>query len=110
MDNNEFQSEMLEFKSRFARFAEVAEQRFDGLIADVRSNAIRLDKLEQRIEHLASDHSGKLDQIAGKIKELSADLNTLTSQFNQVGSVTLEDTQRIDQLESRVGRLEAEIR
>src|SRR5258708_1117921 len=109
MEDNEFKSEMLEFKSQFARFAEVAEQKFDGLIADVRTNAIRLDKLEQRIEHLALDNGEKLGAIASKIGELSSELRTLASQFNAVGPITIRDTERIDRLEERVGILEAEI-
>lgn len=109
MQDEEFKSEMLDFKSRLTRFTEIAEQKFDGLIADVRTNSIRLDKLEQRIEHLASDHGGKLDAISAMINELSSELKTLTSQFNKVGSVAIRDTQRIDQLEERVGVLEAEV-
>jgi outer membrane murein-binding lipoprotein Lpp len=114
--DNEFKAEMLEFKTEMSEFATemrqfvvVATQKFDGLTADVRTNGIRLDKLEQRIEHLASDHGEKLDRIAARISELSAELKTLIGQFNKVGSVAILDTQRIDRLEVRVEALEAEV-
>jgi outer membrane murein-binding lipoprotein Lpp len=99
-----------EFKSQVLEFIGVANQKFDGLIVDVRSNSVRLDKLEQRIEHLAQDHGARFDAIALKIRELSSDLKTLTSQFNRVGSLAIGDTERINQLEERVGALEAEAR
>lgn len=110
MDDEQFKSEMLEFKSRLTRFTEVAEQKFDGLITDVRTISIRLDKVEQRIDNLASDHNGKFAAIATKIGELSEELKTLSKRFSSADSAPFRDTQRLARLEERVGLLEDQVR
>src|ERR1044071_9036427 len=95
-----------EFKTNVTRFIEVANQKFDGLTADVRTNSIRLDKLDQRIEHLAFDHGNKFDAIAKMLRDLSTEVKTLASQFNQVGAMAIKDNGRITELEKRVDVLE----
>ena len=99
----DFKSEMLDFKVQVLRFVEVANQKFDGLTSDLRSTSIRLDKLEQRIEALDS----KFDSLATIVKEIRSDLKILTSQFNKVGSLSIQDHERVNNLELRVADLES---
>jgi len=90
------------------RFIEIADHKFDGLTADVRNNSIRLDKLEQRIDHLQLDHGEKFDAIATMLRDLSVEVKTLSGQFKDVGVMAINDHKRIDDLEERVRLLETE--
>ncbi len=78
------------FKSEVRQFIEVASQKFDGLTADVRTNSFHLERLESMIEGLTSN------------------VRTLSSQFNDVGIMAINDHKRIDNLEERVDVLESE--
>jgi len=101
--DDDFKSEMLDFKARMIRFAEIAEHKFDGLTADLRSTSIRLEKLEQRIDQLDS----KINSMAAMLKEVRSELAILAKQFNTVGSLTIQDHERVNNLERRVADLEA---
>ena len=105
----DFKNDMLDFKTEVMRFVKVEDHKFDGLIADVRSNSIRLDKLEQRIGQLQLDHGEKFDAIATMVRNLSIEVKTLSGQFKDVGSMSIADHKRLDILEERVDVLEAEV-
>jgi hypothetical protein len=64
----------------------------------------------------ANDHDARFEQIDTRFSELStqihgvaSDLKTLTGQFNDVGSLAIKDSGRIDDLVHRVGVLEGEV-
>jgi|GEM_PF-5355297 len=57
----------------------------------------------------ANEHDLKFDNLSSKVDGVSSDLKLLTRQFNDVGSVAIKDHPRINDLEERVGNLEAEV-
>lgn len=93
----EFKTEMSDFKTEVMKFVEVANHKFDGLTADVRTNAFKLDKLENG-----------LNRVEEKLEGVSTDLKQLSRQFNDVGGMAIKDSARIDELEKRVDVLEAQ--
>ncbi|MGH9946860.1 MAG: hypothetical protein ACRD6X_06660 [Pyrinomonadaceae bacterium] len=50
--DNQFKSDMLDFKTEMMRFVEIASMKFEGIAADLRTNSFRFDKLEAKIDHL----------------------------------------------------------
>ena len=54
-----------------------------------------------------NDLDKKFDDLSSKADGVSSDVKLLTRQFNDVGSVAIKDHPRIDDLEERVGNLEA---
>ncbi len=59
----QFRDEMLDFKRQMLRFVEMANQKFDGLASDLRSNSFRIDKLDQKVGVVEQ----KLDRIDLKV-------------------------------------------
>jgi hypothetical protein len=84
------------FKSDVMRFIEVATQKFDGLIADVRTNSFKLDRLEN-----------KVDSVENRLETLTSEVKVLGGQFRDVGVLAIKDTNCIDVLEKRVDGLES---
>ena len=100
-----------EFKTEMMRFVEIANHKFDGLTADVRSNSFKLDRIESKVENLevkVENLDGRLENLETKVGDLSSDLRLLSAQFNEVGSVAIKDHPRINELERRVDVLESE--
>lgn len=97
ISNSEFKAEMLEFKADVMRFVEVASQKFDGLTADVRTNAFKLDRLENG-----------LSRVEEKLDRVTSDVKILSGQFNDVAGMAIDDHKGIGKLEERVDVLEAE--
>lgn len=64
----DFKSAMLDFKTEVMRFVEVANQKFDGLTADVRTNSFKLDRLE-------SEHGKRFDTLDAGLKVVSGRQN-----------------------------------
>lgn len=61
---------MLDFKRQMLRFVEVANQKFDGVMSDIRGNSFRIDKVEQKLDVLdrkVEPLSSKLDQVIEKV-------------------------------------------
>ena len=98
-----------EFRSDVMRFVAVANQKFDGLTTDVRTNGYRLDKLENRVAQLGQNHGEKLDELAILVRGVASDLRALFAQFQDVGVMAIKDNGRIADLEKRVDILEAEV-
>jgi len=87
------------FKADVIRFIEVANQKFDGLIADVRTNAFKLDRLENGI-----------NQVAEKLDSVASDVKSLSGQFTDVAGMVIRDhPPRIERLEERTDVLESEV-
>jgi len=86
------------FKSEVMRFIEVANQKFDGLTADVRTNAFKLDRLENG-----------LNQVSEKLDSVASDVKGLSGQFKDVAGMMVRDHHpRIDRLEERLDVIESE--
>lgn len=119
ISDGQFKAEMLEFKSDVmnfqtvvTKFIEVANQKFDGLTADVRSNTFKLDRLEnglQRVEERVDRVEGKVDRVETNLKAVASDLKVLSGQFQDVAVMAMKDKARIDTLEKRVDERESGI-
>ena len=105
--DNDFNAEMLDFKDQMLRFVEIANQKFDGLTSDVRTNSFKLDRLENRLESGLNSVEERINKVETKLDNVSADLKLFPRQFNDVGSAAIKDHKRIDTLEERVDNLEA---
>lgn len=102
----EFKTEMLGFKTEVMRFVEVANQKFDGLTADVRTNAFKLDRLENGLVRVEE----KVNQVEEKLDNVASDVKILSGQFTDVAGMVMRDHHpRIDSLEKRVDALESEV-
>lgn len=66
------------------KILETIVKKVDGMAGDVRGNSYKLDRLENMIELLSSN------------------VNTLSAQFNAVGSMAIKDHERINNIEERV--------
>ncbi len=86
------------FKAEMMKFIEVANQKFDGLTSDIRSNSFKLDRLESKLDHIDTD-----------VKDLTSNVKTFSKQFDDVGSLAIKDSGRITKLEERVDELETGI-
>lgn len=95
--DDQFKSEMLEFKTEVMKFVEVANHKFNGLTSDIRTNGFKLDKVENG-----------LNRVEEKLEGVSTDLRQLSRQFNDVGGMAIKDSGRIEELEKRVDVLEAQ--
>jgi hypothetical protein len=106
------------FKSDVMRFIEVAAQKFDGLIADVRTNSFKLDRLETKIDSVEGRLETKIDSVEGRLETkldsvekgvavLTSEVRLLGGQFRDVAVMAIKDTKRIDDLEERVDDLES---
>jgi len=56
----------------------------------------------------ANAHDGRFDAIDGRLEILSQKVDSVASQFQDVGSMSIQDHERIEDLEARVGVLEGE--
>lgn len=86
------------FKSEVMKFIEVANQKFDGLVSDVRTNTYKLDKLENDVR-----------RVSEQVSSTASDVRVLSGQFQDVASLTMKDHSRVDNLEKRVEDLESGI-
>ncbi len=93
-----------EFKSRMLRFVEVADQKFDGLTSDIRSNSYRLDRFGTKIDALGKE----IENLTTAVRDLAGTPGTVSKQFAAVTSKVIEHDQRSNGHESRIGVLEAE--
>jgi outer membrane murein-binding lipoprotein Lpp len=100
LDDN-FKAEMLDFKNQMLRFAEVANQKFDGLTDDVRSVTYRIDKLE-------ASSNARFDRLENNVSAVAEKVNLMSKQFKAVAGKVMTNDQRLDGLESRVDVLEGE--
>jgi len=82
------------------KLLETLIKKVDGLADDVRSNSYKLDRLENRVE------TG-FGQVNDSLDKLRSDFRVLSGQFNDVGSLAIKDSARIDELETRVEVLES---
>ncbi len=53
------------FRSDVMRFIEVANQNFDGLTAEIRTNTFKLDRLENELNHLAEKLNRLVSDVLG---------------------------------------------
>jgi|CXWL01.1.fsa_nt_gi RecB family exonuclease len=94
--DDDFETEMLDFKDQMLRFAKVAEQKFDGLSSDVRENSFRIDKVEQNL-------SSRIDrvevQLGQKIDVLDRKVGMISSKLDQVTEKVVDHEKRIRNLE-----------
>jgi hypothetical protein len=97
MSDEDFKQEMLDLKTQMSRFVEVANQKFDGLISDVRSNGFRIDKMEARFDRM----DARFDRVEEK-------LDTMSNQFKAVTKKVFENEDILKDVESRVSVLESE--
>ncbi len=56
----------------------------------------------------ANEHDGRFTSIDTKLEMISRKVDSISSQFQEVGSMSIQDHQRIDRLEGRIDNLEAE--
>lgn len=84
-----FKAEMLDFKDQMLRFAEVAGQKFDGLASDIRGNSFRIDKVEQKLEHVEQNLTNRINEVEHK----------LSSKFDQVAEKVVDHELRIRKIE-----------
>jgi archaellum component FlaC len=93
------------FKTQVMQFIEVANQKFDGLTADVRTNGFKLGRLESGLNNVQE----KVGRVEEKLNRVASDVNALSGQFNDVAGMAIKDHHpRIERLEERVDVLEAE--
>ena len=97
------------FKSEVMKFIEVANQKFDGLTADVRTNGYRIDKLENQIDKFATGTSSRFDQIEKSIESIADHVSLMSKQFTSVAGKVIDNDQQLGDLESRVAVLEGEV-
>jgi chromosome segregation ATPase len=93
------------FKSEVMKFIEVANQKFDGLTSDLRTNTFKLDSLENGLNRVEE----KVDRLEVDLKTVASDVKVLSGQFQDVALMTMKDHSRIDNLEKRVDDLESGI-
>jgi outer membrane murein-binding lipoprotein Lpp len=79
------------------RFIEIANQKFDGLSHDLRSNSVRLDKLEHRFDQVDQ----KLDQLSDTVQTMSGQIRSMVVKFG-------EHEEQFKTIGSRVAVLEAD--
>lgn len=89
------------FKSEVLRFIEIANQKLDGLTADVRTNSFNFDKLE-------ATTNSRFDRTDDHLEAVSDKLNLIAKQFTAVTGKVIENEERLVSLESRVSGLEGE--
>ena len=93
----EFKTEMSQFKTDVMRFVDTAGKKFDGLTADIRTNAFKLDRLENG-----------LNQVAEKLDGVASDVKVLSGQFTDVAGMVIRDHHpRIERIEERIDVLES---
>lgn len=97
------------FKSEVMKFIEVANQKFDGLTADVRTNGYRIDKLENEIDNLATGTNSRFDRIEKSIESIADSVGLMSKQFTSVVGKVIDNDQQLGDLESRVAVLEGEV-
>lgn len=102
ISDGQFKAEMLEFKSDVMKFVEVANQKFDGLAADVRSNTFKLDNLENGLQRVEK----RVERVETNLKAVASDVKVLSGQFQDVALMAMKDHERIDNLEKRADDLE----
>jgi len=93
------------FKSEVMRFIEIANQKFDGLTTDVRSNTFKLDHLESKLDHLESGLARvevKVDRVEIDLKAVALDVKVVSGQFQDVALMAMKDHTRIDNLEKHM--------
>lgn len=89
------------FKSEVMRFIEVANQKFDGLTADVRTNGYRIDNLE-------ATTNSRFDRLDQNIEAIDDKLSLMSKQFTAVTGKVMDNDEQLGDLESRVAVLEGE--
>ena len=100
------------FKSEVMRFIEVANQKFDGLTVDVRSNTFKLDHLEsglKRVEEKVDRVEERVGRLVVDLKAVASDVKVISGQFQDIAIMAMKDHTRIDNLEKHVGNPESGI-
>lgn len=66
----QFREEMLDFKRQMLKYVEILNQKFDGIISDLREISFRVDRSGQKLEVLdrkVTLVTSKLDQVIDKV-------------------------------------------
>lgn len=84
-------------------------KKVDGMAGDIRTNGIRLDKLENRIDRLELNHDARFDKLESLIRGVASDLPVLSAQFRDVGIMAISDNVKIAEIEKRVDALEERV-
>jgi hypothetical protein len=93
-----------DFKSQMLRFVDVANQKFDGITSDVRTNSYRMDKFETKIDSLGVE----IQHLTDAVHDLANTAGVVSKQFAAVTSKVFEHDQRLNGLDGRLAVLEGE--
>ncbi|MFL6373765.1 MAG: hypothetical protein ACJ73D_03775 [Pyrinomonadaceae bacterium] len=104
ISDEQFKTEMLDFKGQMIQFVGVANQKFDGLTSDVRTNSFRLDKFEAKIDSLGTE----IQNLTSAVRDLASTVGAMSKQLSAVTSKVVDHEQRLNGHETRIGALEAE--
>jgi chromosome segregation ATPase len=94
------------FKSEVMRFIEVANQKFDGLTTDVRTNGYRLDKLDARFDKL----DAKLEMVSGRQNDVIPKVIGIQKTVNRISDAQAEQTFKMIEMVNRLDSIERHLK
>ncbi len=105
ISDNQFKSDMLDFKAQMMRFVDIAEKKFDGLTSDIRTNSFKMDRLEQGFDQLGR----RFDQLEGKFEVLGEQSRMIDIKVDEVASKLMEIDKRLMVVEAKLNLVETKL-
>lgn len=99
ISNQKFQTDVM-------RFIEIATQKFDGLISDVKTNSFKPHKLEAEVARGFGEHHKRFDIVDTGLEILREQNRMLDVKIGEVASKAMEIDKRLIVIESKLTLME----
>ena len=100
------------FKTEIMRFVEVANQKFDGLISDVRTNSFKLDKMEAEIgiiSRKSTEHDKRFDMVDTSLEILREQTRMVGVKIDDVAAKVMEIDKRLKVVEAQLSLMDTKL-
>ena len=94
------------FKADVMRFIEIANQKFDGLASDGRTNGFKLDRLEAESARIIGDQGKRFDIVETKLQILREQIRMVHVKVDDVASKVMEIDKRLMVIEAKLSLME----
>ncbi len=94
------------FKADVIRFIEIANQKFDGLVSDVRTSNFKLDRLEAESSRIIGDQGKRFDIVETKLQILREQIRIVDVKVGEVASKVMEIDKRLMVIEAKLSLME----
>lgn len=105
ISDQQFKTEILDFKAAMMRFVDAANKNFDRLTTDVRTNSFKLDKFESEFARI----DRRFDAIDERFAIQGEQLKIIDGRLTDVISKVIEIDKRLKVVEAKLSLMETKL-